>query len=208
MDYAHTPAAVESALQEHWSIHEVGGAQFIRVDIDGRAVDGHSTLIEALRTPAGHFERIDQQLYERANARPGKLSHTFFEDRVELVGLVDDHRSEAVLTMPPGYGLFSESWLLTGFTIQQAAQKAGRITVLRTGLQGETINYSQMTLTAVALGQETITVTGHELVADCYRWQDTAAICLDQHGVLLRADTPTAQIRLSQYARRPEPNPS
>jgi hypothetical protein len=40
-----------AGLEEQWSIHEVGGAQFIRIDLDGRQADGRSELYEILRVP-------------------------------------------------------------------------------------------------------------------------------------------------------------
>lgn len=50
--------------EEHWSVHEVGeGAHFIRMDYDGRAENGPSVLMEALRTPDGAIERCDVRAY-------------------------------------------------------------------------------------------------------------------------------------------------
>lgn len=189
-----------NGLREQWSMHEIGGAQFIRVDVDGRDYDGYSILAEALMNPAGGFERIDQHHYAQANSKPRKMHYTFFDDHVELVSTLGEQRFEDRVTMPAGFGLLSSSWLLTGLMIRQA----GKITLLRVDVQVDHFQWSRVEAEANLLGLETIDIGGQEFAASCYQWRQETTVCVDPYGVLLRAETPGTHVRLSHYARRPE----
>ena len=206
--YKHVELGVATGLREHWSIHDVGGAQFIRVDVDGRDYDGRSILIETLRNPAGQFERVDEHHYSPAAAKPQKISHTFFDDHVELIGLLDNQRIEETVMMPAGYGLFSHSWLLTGMTIQHTLQQTGTIMLLRLDMQTASFAWTRVEAAVESLGQKSIQIGERDVTAQCYRWQNNMIACVDPFGVILCAETPAAQIVLTQYARRPEPKPA
>ena len=72
-------------LRESWSIHEVGsGAQFIRVDRDGRGCGRRSLLQEALRNANGTLERVDQQLYGLDGHLEARLRCTRFQNAAEI----------------------------------------------------------------------------------------------------------------------------
>ncbi len=207
--YAYQENGVTIGLQEHWSIHEVGGgAQFIRVDIDGRNYDGHSTLIEALRSPEGWFERIDQQIFEQINTKPFKLSHTFFDEHIELVVRHDGRRIEETIPMPTPYGLFLHSQLLAGFTLKHALRHSDKVMLLHIIVQDGSLSWLRFETVVTALKSAMIRVDGRELSSYCYEWQDEVTACIDQFDVTLHAENLTGQVLLTQYARRPEPKPA
>ena len=208
--YAYRENGVDIRLREQWSIHEVGGgAHFIRADVDGREHDGHSTLIEALQTPDGCLERIDQQIFEPGSSRPVKLSYIMYDEHVELVVNHQDQRIENAITMPPEYGIFVYSQLISGFTIKRAVQQPEKITLLHVFLQEGNLAWGRFETAVNVLESEKLAVVdGRELPVDCLRWQEDVTVCVDQHGVNLHTESPTTQARLTQYARRPEPNPS
>lgn len=195
-----------TGLVEHWSIHEVGGAQFIRVDVDGRDFDGSSTLMEALRTPDGQFERVDVYFYEASRSQPVKVSYTFFEEHIEIVRPMNSGVCDESIEMPRNYGVWMNSSIMQGFTVAQAARHNHPVPLFRSMIEDGELTYSTTAvLHLTPLGDEQIQVAGREINVTGYSWNENAAMWLDQHQILVKSTAPSTQMLLAQYARRPEP---
>lgn len=185
-----------TGLVEHWSIHEVGdGAQFIRVDIDGRDVDGGSTLMEALLNPDGAFERVDRHDYQQHSSKPGKMSYTFFADYVELVsGVADSER----LSLAQGYAAVAASLILMGFALVGAQNRIFPTMSSDICPDGHW-DYQ---------GQERLSMSGHDIDTRHYACSQTSAVWLDEYDVLMCLVTGQKRMILTQYGRRPELKPN
>jgi hypothetical protein len=195
-----------TGLVEHWSIHEVGdGAQFIRVDIDGREFDGGSTLMEALLNPDGHFERVDEHLYEGQSHDPIKTSYTFFDNRVEILRTVKNDLYEKAVELPSGYGAIVESQVLTGFAVVLAVRNEDETPMFSLRHSNAEINWTIHAIKPQYVGQKIMGVSKQEVSVTGYRWGNEITIWQDQHGVTVSADTAESKTVLTQYARRPEP---
>ncbi|HLV34490.1 MAG TPA: hypothetical protein VKY59_05225 [Spirillospora sp.] len=206
-----------TGLEEHWSIHEVGGAQFIRVDRDGRQADGRSELYEILRVPDGTIERIDLRAYGSRDDpfRQIKVSYTFFDNRVEIVRIVDHkQRHEAELIVPPGYVVLLKLLILTGFSIARASENEDHRTPVFTGAQQVVDENAWAGLagemnTPRYIGDDEIEIAGRPYPARYFQQRnDEGSVMeywLDRQDVLLRMDVNQInEARLTRYARRPE----
>jgi hypothetical protein len=196
-----------TGLAEHWSIHEVGdGAQFIRVDVDGRVYDGSSRLIEALRTPEGQFERVDEHIYHENSSQPIKLSYTLFDEYVEVLQSTGKGLQDNRVDMPSDYGVWLMSDLLMGFTIAHAALQQYPILLFHPYFEDDELIYSttgQLNLTQI--DEKMLQVSGREINVTGFKWNYNIEAWLDRHDILMVSKVSDVETVLTRYARRPEP---
>jgi hypothetical protein len=207
--YEFEQAGKHIGLTEHWSIHEVGGAQFIRVDQDGRAHDGRSILYEALRSPDGQIERIDLRAYGNAQdvVKQVRAGYTFFDGRVEVIRAVNNEPHFEEVVFMPADSVIAPSKLLYGFAVP--LMKPSQIFAFFPNYDfanpQRAFKWRDLTFAGFQFaGWEQIEVGGKSYSAQRYQVHNMP-IWLDQYDILLREETPTLVITLKQYARRPEP---
>lgn len=199
-------------LTEAWSIHEVGGAQFIRVDQDGRGYDGRSSLYEALLNPDGQIERVDVRFYGKKQeaVKEARASYTFFDDRVGIIRVVNrELRFEEEVVMPPGYAIHFASSVLSGFMIPCSFADHPDVRVFSPDMISpdaeDFLKGVEMTLAGWEfVGLDEIKIAGKTYSARVYQ-HDDVRIWLDPSDILLREESGSRKIILKQYARRPEP---
>jgi hypothetical protein len=195
-----------TGLVEHWSIHEVGhGAQFIRVDVDGRDFDGDSALMEALLNPDGRFERVDMRLYDKQGRDQIKTSYTFFDNRVEIFLTVKNDVRETIVELPAGYAAFVGSRILAGRAVDLVVRSEDETQIFFPRYSDSEIKWSIRPIKPRSVGQKVLTVSKREIEVIGYRWSDDMTIWQDQYGITISADTAESKTLLTQYARRPEP---
>ena len=194
----------EDGLLEYWSIHEVGGgAQFIRVDRDGRGCGRRSLLQEALRNADGNLERVDQQLYGLNGHPVARLRCTRFHNAVEIdlesgagtcsAELPDD--GDCLLLMP---GI-----LLAGMALSQAAERPQPARALLITQVDDGFAWEQRTLAASCGSQGLVgTGAGKRKARACKRGDSCRTFWLDPHDITLRIEDESCCIELSRYARR------
>ena len=196
--------ATRGGLQEHWSIHEVGGgAHFIRVDRDGRSNGGHSLLQEALRNAGGGFERVDQQLYG-LNGRPvARLRCTRFRNRVELEQEGEAGRQSAGLCLDADCLLLMPGILLAGMALSQASGMQQPVKVLRIRQIRDGFAWEREILCA-RCGPPTrsTAAAGFEDARACSWHGSERRFWLDPHDITLRLVEDQGCIELGNYARR------
>lgn len=217
--YHHYQNGQQNGLVEYWSIHEIGGAQFIRIDRDGRMDDGRSVLYEALRSPEGGIERVDVRAYGNSTdlIRHVNASCIFFDDRVEIIRVVNSNeRFEDEVIVPPGYVIDMQASILRGFTTRQREKAAARPVVafaldydfsdVSETFKGAAREICQMEV----IDTTSINIAGRPVEAHTYQSVDCrdtpVQILLDRWDVLLAQRDPQLMITLTQYARRPEPD--
>ena len=189
-----------TGLEEHWSVHETGGgAQFIRVDVDGRNFDGTSCLMEALLTPDNRFERIDLHFYE--HSQPLKSSYVLFDDHIDILYTAEGTLNEQSVTLPAGYSVFTRSRIINGFAL--AAQQEGEATFF---MPSAGSGYTVTAVTLTRLGEKMATVAGHNSIpVQGYRGPNETVFWLDGYRVLVFEESVAGKALLTRYARRPEP---
>ena len=195
-----------TGLIERWSIHEVGdGAQFVRVDVDGRDFDGNSTLLEALLNPDGRFERVDAHSYDAAASHPAKVSFTFFVDRVEILQATENDVREMVVNLPLGYRAVIDSRLLTGLAIASLDRHEVSTPYFLPVLEKSVLIWTIVDIKLQALGHREIQVAGRGIEVSGYGWGSDMTVWLDRDGVAIQIETLSENALLTQYGRRPEP---
>ncbi len=202
-----------AGLVEYWSIHETGGAQFMRIDQDSRAADGRSVLMEVLRSPEGSIERVDLHAYGRAGdaVRQAKASYNFFEDRSEIIRIVNNQQYQEEISLPAGWVLDIGPALLFGLMVpRMAAAGSAQITAFAPLWQFHDPQHAlEGTLRALPPFRYADTLTiermGRSWQARLYQtMNEDTQIFLDDYDILLERSTPPLTTRLTQYARRPE----
>ena len=197
-----------TGLIEYWSIHEVGdGAQFVRVDVDGRDFDGNSTLLEALLNPDGHFERVDAHSYDTGASHPAKVSFTFFADRVEILQTVENDVREMAVDLPLGYHPVIDSRLLTGLAIANPDLHDVTTSYFLPVLKKPVLTWTIVDIELQALGDREIQVAGRDIAVSGYGWDSDMTVWIDRDGVAVQIETLSENALLTQYGRRPEPKP-
>ncbi|MBZ0299239.1 MAG: hypothetical protein K8J31_05855 [Anaerolineae bacterium] len=218
--YAQLQQDTPTGLVESWSIHDIGGAQFVRVDRDGRLTDGRSILGEFLRTPEGRIERVDMQAYGGPGdaTRLIRMSYIFYEARVEVIRIVNHgQRSETEVALLPGFGIEVSFSILTGFMIAQAAsQKADSLPIFAPvdifTDPGDYTGAVRQVARPCLQGEDVLDIAGKLFPVYRYQWAveaggQVATFWLDAQDTLLRSQTDDADTMvLTQYARRPEPH--
>jgi len=191
-------------LREYWSIHEVGGgAQFIRVDRDGRACGRRSLLQEALRNAKGNLERVDQQLYGLSGHLEARLRCTRFQNAVEIdlesgagpCRLESPFDGDCLMLMP---GI-----LLAGMALSLAAEMPHPVEALLVTQGDDGFAWERRTLEACCRSTvQAISGAGNQKARAC-KWSDSdRTFLLDPHGITLRLEDEARCIELSRYARR------
>lgn len=190
--------------QEHWSIHEVGdGAHFIRVDRDGRAADGRSLLQEALRSPCGQIERIDQQLYGRDGRPAARLRCTRFGDRAEIALEGMTGQRSLRLDLAPDYVLLAPGVLLSGLALARASRMKQPVSLLRLSCDGDDFAWKRCTASARCGGRSSLETGGRALEARPCVWSGSEVRhWLDGLDVTLRRETGARRVELTRYSRR------
>ena len=190
--------------QEHWSIHEVGeGAQFVRVDCDGRAADGRNLLQEALRNPCGRIERIDQQLYGRDGRPAARLRCTRFGDRAEISLEGMTGRRSLRLEVAPDYVILAPGVLLSGLALARASRMKQPVALLRLSHDGEGFAWERCTACARCDAQVIIEVGGRLRAARPCAWSGLEVrYWLDELDVTLRRENGAQRVELTRYSRR------
>jgi hypothetical protein len=197
-------------LTESWSIHEVGGAQFIRVDQDGRTHDGRSILYEALRNPNGELERVDLRAYGNAQDafKEIRASYTFFEDHVEIIRVVNRlDRYDNYFEIPAGYVIQPGAIILNGMMIPQMNRNEVIIFAIDanfTDLNFAFEGYGRRAGSMELIDRVQIEQNGKPYSARLYQ-SENKRVWLDPFDILLREEFASQIITLRQYARRPEP---
>ncbi len=191
-------------LQEHWSVHEVGGgAHFIRVDRDGRGYGRRSLLQEALRNANGGLERVDQQLYGLNGQPVARLRCTRFQNAVELdLEGKADHCSTA-LPDEGGCLLLMPGILLTGMALSRAAGIQRPVDTLVISQVGDGFAWERRTLDArcgspVPAEKD----AGNQMARACNWGGCDRTFWLDAHDITLRLEDETGCIKLNRYSRR------
>lgn len=190
--------------QEHWSIHEVGeGAQFVRVDRDGRAADGRSLLQEALRNPCGQIERIDQQLYGRDGRPAARLRCTRFGDRAEIVLEGMAGQRPLRLEMTPDFVILPPGVLLSGLALARASRMKQPVALLRLSCDDDDFAWKRCTASARCGGRSNLETGGRAHEARPCAWSGSAERhWLDGLDVTLRRESGAQRVDLTRYSRR------
>lgn len=185
-------------------MHEVGdGAQFIRVDRDGRRCGRHSLLQEALRNAAGGLERVDQQLYDLKGRPLARLRCTRFENALELDLEGGTGQRSALIPYAGDCLLSMPGILLAGMALSQAAGRPQPVDVLRVSQSGDGFAWERLPLTASCAAAVPIETDSGTLMARACSWDDAdMTFWLDSRDVALRMEGETCRIELSRYARR------
>ena len=191
-------------LREHWSAHEVGaGAVFVRVDRDGRAAGEGSLLQEALRHPDGHFERIDQQLYDVDGRPAARLLCTRFADQAELALDESGCRREAQVDLGPEGVIVAPGILLAGLALARAVRLARPVPRLQLRAKATGFAWERVTGETRCAARGKVTVAGREIEARRCGWRDSGQdYWLDAQDVALRCEDEAQTYCLTQYARR------
>lgn len=119
--YVTRQGGVVTGAPEHWTIHELpDGAWFIRVDRDGREVDGRSELIEAWRSPideGGQIERFDVVASNKVGDVPRRAQVTYSRmgEQVSVGRSLDsDERVFDEVDIPLGVGVQPGAYVFIG----------------------------------------------------------------------------------------------
>jgi hypothetical protein len=197
-------------LIEQWSIHEVGGAQFIRVDQDGRDHDGRSILYEALRSPDSQIERIDLRAYGNGQDAFSEMrgSYTFFEDHAEIIRVVNKRdRYDNYVEIPAGYIIQPGAKILNNLMVPQMSKNEvtafhidANFTDLNISFEGFGWRVASMQL----VDHVQIDLNGKSYSARLYHSKNRR-VWLDPYDILLREESASLTVMLKDYARRPEP---
>lgn len=208
--YEFEQAGVKIGLTETWSIHEVGGTQFIRVDQDGRAHDGRSILYEALRNPNGQIERVDLRAYGNTQdtVKEIQASYTFFDDHVEYIRVFDRHaRYDDDHTMPTGFVIQLGAKILDGLVVPHMNRKEVWVFMLDAIYAESTVafgGYGRLTAGMQFIDRVQIDLNGKVYSARLYQ-SEYNRIWLDPFDILLHEESASLRVMLKDYARRPEP---
>lgn len=186
---------------EHWSVHEVGeGAEFIRVDHDGRAHNGSSILIEALRSPDGRVVRFDLRAYggEDDAVKLARASYIAGDFSVQVQRFLDNAPGMQREEKPPyAHSLLipSACFLLASGRYQEALRGEKMPVFLShnihllddTAFDVKYHMYNNLTVKA----QEIIISGGKDYLATRLEYEDSAARqyveWFNQQGVMLKA---------------------
>jgi hypothetical protein len=199
---------------EHWTIHELpDGAWLMRVDGDGREVDGRSELIEAWRSPddeGGRIERFDVVASNRPDDVPRRVRATYETVGAQLsVGrsLGADERLADVLDLPAGTMMQPGAYAFVGGLLTGGAMSVA----WRHGLGG--LYAAELATVAVQAGESSeLEVSGrvravreyrgggvmgpsHPLLGEVRYWVDT-------YGMLVRCTAGEIEVTLERYAFR------
>lgn len=218
--YDHYINSKPTGTYETWSIHELpDGGRIIRVDMDGRAIDGRSTLIEAWTDPTtGDIQRFDVWAYGRNDdaIQQARASYNCFPDHVEVGRSLDkQERIYEEMPLPEGYIAYPGALIFLGFAVVKTAAARGKRPILTydpqlddtTALRAETYNQS-----ATMIGEETLQLGNKTYAARRFErlfpFYDVLLphLWIDAHDTLLQHDAPQSSSYsvLTNYARRPE----
>ena len=191
-------------LREYWSIHEVGsGAQFIRVDRDGRNCGRRSLLQEALRNANGDLERVDQQLYGLNGQPVARLRCTRYQNSVEIDLNSRSGRCRVEMPCDGDCLLLMPGILLAGMATSQAAEMPQPVDALHVTQVGDGFAWERRTLAASCGPPVPVRTGAGDRKARACKWSDSDRTCwLDLHDITLRLEDQSCCIELSRYARR------
>ena len=209
--YVWSKGAALTQLVELWSIHEVAGAQFVRVDRDGRAFDGCSVLYESLINPEGRVERVDWRAYGGAagDHHQVKTSITFYDEHAEIIRIVNGQaQDEVIITLPEAYSVDVGPMILKGRALgQTASNPGGSLPVLIVVPQCREDTAPEIVpMQSKFAGPETFTLAGRTMDARRYEVrlrEETAQAWVDDFDTLLRYESEDLVCVLTQYAHRP-----
>ncbi|MCY4022697.1 MAG: hypothetical protein OXF32_04540 [Anaerolineaceae bacterium] len=191
-------------LREYWSIHEVGGgAQFIRVDRDGRGCGRRSLLQEALRNANGTLERVDQHLYGLDGHLEARLRCTRFQNAVEIDLETGAGPCRVELPSAGDRLLLMPGILLAGMALSQAAEMPQPVDALLVTQGGDGFAWERQTLEACCGPPVPAMVGAGNRKARSCKWSEfDRTFWLDPHDITLRLEDEMCRIELSRYARR------
>jgi|GEM_PF-830461 len=186
----------DTGAVEHWNIHEQpDGAQLIRVDVDGRAGDGRSILVEAWRSPSaegGRIERFDMVGYGAAKdtAQVIRASYQIEADGDAdsvLIGRTvnEQPRQQEHFPLPPEYVVEPNGTIFAGMGIAEAStlmslKRLSAVTVVSSPLhfQPPSFDLFPPSLGEIVLNgiptRETLIFGGRPVSARRYEWQNPA----------------------------------
>lgn len=220
-------------IVEYWSIHELpDGAQLIRVDMDGRSstlarVKARDTLIEAWRSPpqeGGRIRRFDVRVYglKDDEVKFARVNISVETSHIHIASTLDNRPSQHKEFKFLSNGVvLGGSALFIGFATAEVAQQDGAevpVFTYSTPLahaDNAIIADIHISSQKSPVGEDTLTIAGKSILA-C-RFQSGPEIggddylpgtieWLDSYDTLLQSDNGRGGvIRLTQYARRPEP---
>jgi hypothetical protein len=229
--YTHYRDDKPSGLVEHWTIHELPDqSQLARVDWDGREDEIHrdTILLEALYgagSPGETLERLDIHAFGASahevkvvNIKTVKASYIFFEDHVQVIRVFDNQSPliDELEWSPEWVVRAAGTRLLMGFAIARyAAQQGTKIETFycEPSYQDDTAFEGYFCDEIVRfVADEDLKVAGEVYPARKYEWlapetlKPVSLVWLDEHNVLLRHKGLWVDddVRLTQYARRPE----
>lgn len=207
-----------AGMQEHWSMHDVDGAHFIRVDRDGRDDDGRSVLYEALYNPDGQLERIDLRAYGSATdpVQQVKASYIFYNDHAEIVRVVNRERAfEEAVALPQPFTVAAAVDIFTGYTLHAQADAPDtplprlNIVPLFDDVDGAFhVVMERAGPLAMQIQPARIEIAGRAVDATLYTYETaigTARMWVDAYKILLRREQGDHVTQLTRYARRPAP---
>jgi hypothetical protein len=215
--YQYSRRGAPVKLLEYWSVHEVGGAYFVRVDRDGRFFDGRSTLYEALLNPQGLIERLDWRAYGAGSDPVRQISGTtiFEHDDVQITRRIQpgNIQSEYQIEKPRLFLLWTGSLYLDGRMLFALTEQIDRQSLplmkLHDVVQRTDIDRPLMASVSIErIYDVALRISGQERIAQGYRlegWQPTPARCyLDAIGstLVFEAEDGSESALLTRYARR------
>lgn len=199
---------------EQWSIHELpDGSQFVRVDVESRLDEVPVyTLTETLLTGTGKVERCEIHEFRQDAGKLEKTRVNFAVYQGYLQRSFRIDQQPAVLeeiTLADHTIIFPAPFVFWGLAIRAvyaATQPPADVYWLSrqpSATERQTWNAQQMGMETITLGSRDYQATRYQV--ESVSQQSHITCWLDPHHLLLSKNN---TIKLSQYARRPEPKKS
>ncbi len=210
-----------TGLLEHWTIHELpDGAWFMRVDKDGRFMDGRSELIEAWRSPGGHIERFDIRAFgAKSDAiQQARATYTIEGNRLNVGRAFDGaEQIQETVEIPPDHVVQPGSYLFFGYALPAIVDRAPLAMISRFGFTADpanSFNVGMMMPSLTYYDEAEVTVDGKARVARHYLAAASAEVdgerqtqhhhyYIDKHNIFLKHTAPGMRVQLERYAHRP-----
>ena len=199
---------------ESWAWHaHADGERFVRVDMDARAEEGKSILLEALQSAAGELVRFDIR-YENDGFAGGikTLRATYqLTGRQLQVGFSMNgaERQYIEVEVPEGTLIDIPLLVFRGRTIETLAEtgRSGLPLFVPMYEHAQLFPGSLQTIQSpvVNAGEEVVQMGGREIATRRYRYRDkAAAYWIDRHGVVVKRVNAFNQqeivVQISNYA--------
>jgi protein involved in ribonucleotide reduction len=187
--YRYTRDGEALAVREQWTLHDLpGGAQFIRVDEDGREEDGLSILSEALIAPDGTIERFN---VKSSNPQDDAIQllqadYSFNEEYVQIGRSIDGgEREYSEFERFPDSVIYIRQTVFMGHTIRQVLAHGGEQQVFSPQMLSTGDSYLRK-MRVESRGEEALTIGSRTYEAHKYQLANDVFYWLDEHDIVLK----------------------